>query len=351
MVLSSPAVIRRTRRLTRAAVLGAGVMGAAIAAHLANVGIPTVLLDIVPKDLTDDERRRGLSLDAPAVRNRFARAGLDRVVKGQPAAFYSPVRADLITIGNFDDNLSLIRDVDWIIEAVVENLDAKRELLANVEAHWTPGTIVSTNTSGLPVGAIAAQAGAEFRAHFIGTHFFNPPRYMRLLEVIPTPETLSWVTDAAALWGERMLGKGVVYCKDTPNFIANRIGTYGFLKNVHLMVELGLEIDEVDELTGPLMGRPRSATFRTTDIVGLDTALNVAANSHRNLPDEAEREIYRPPAFMIEMAKRGWLGEKTGGGFYKRKDGAILTLDYRTFEYRPRKKLTTPALEAARTFV
>lgn len=349
MVLSSPAVTRRTRRLARAAVLGAGVMGAAIAAHLANVGVPTLLLDIVPKDLTDDERRRGLGLDAPAVRNRFARAGLDRAVKAQPAAFYSPARADLITIGNFDDNISLIRDVDWIVEAVVERLDAKRELLANVEAHWTPGTVVSTNTSGLPVGAIAAQASAEFRAHFVGTHFFNPPRYMRLLEVIPTRETLPWVTDTVALWGERMLGKGVVFCKDTPNFIANRIGTYGFLKNVHLMVELGLEIDEVDELTGPLMGRPRSATFRTTDIVGLDTAMNVAANSHRNLPNDEEREVYHPPPFMTEMVKRGWLGEKTGGGFYKRKDGAILTLDYRTFEYRPRKKLTTPALEAART--
>jgi len=348
MVLSSPAVTLRTRRLTRAAVLGAGVMGAAIAAHLANVGVPTVLLDIVPKDLTDEERRRGLNLEAPAVRNRFARAGLDRVVKSQPAALYSAGRADLITIGNFTDHLQLISEADWIIEAVVENLAAKRDLLAKVEAHWTPGTILSTNTSGLPVGAIAAQTGAEFRAHFVGTHFFNPPRYMRLLEVIPTLETLPWVTEAVASWGERMLGKGVVHCKDTPNFIANRIGTYGFLKNVHLMVELGLEIDEVDELTGPLMGRPRSATFRTTDIVGLDTALNVAANSYRNLPGDEERELYKSPAFMEEMAKRGWLGEKAGGGFYKRKDGAILTLDYRTLEYRPRKKLTTPALEAAR---
>ncbi len=349
MVLSSPAVTRRTRRLARAAVLGAGVMGAAIAAHLANVGVPTVLLDIVPKDLTDDEKRRGLSLDAPAVRNRFARAGLDRAVKAQPAAFYSPARAGLITTGNFDDHLALLRDVDWIIEAVVENLDAKRELLAKVETHRTPGTVVSTNTSGLPVAAIAERTSAEFRAHFAGTHFFNPPRYMKLLEVIPTPDTQAWVTEAVALWGERMLGKGIVYCKDTPNFIANRIGTYGFLKAVHLMVELGLEIDEVDELTGPAMGRPRSATFRTTDIVGLDTALNVAANSYRNLPGDEDREIYQPPPFMTEMAKRGWLGEKTGGGFYKRKDGEILTLDYRTFEYRPRKRLSTAPLEAAKT--
>ncbi|MGQ0549703.1 MAG: 3-hydroxyacyl-CoA dehydrogenase family protein, partial [Armatimonadota bacterium] len=349
MALSSPAVTRPTRRLTRAAVLGSGVMGGAIAAHLANVGVPTFLLDIVPRELNDDERRRGLTLDAPDVRNRFAKAGLDRAVKAQPAAFYSPARADLITIGNFDDHLDRLRDVDWIIEAVVEDLEIKRALLARVEAHWTPGTIVSTNTSGLPVGAIAEQSGAEFRAHFVGTHFFNPPRYLKLLEVIPTAHTHAWVTETAAGWGDRMLGKTIVYAKDTPNFIANRIGTYGFFKVVQLMVDLGLEIDEVDELTGPLMGRPRSATFRTGDLVGLDTTLHVAENAYRNLPNDEEREIYRPPAFLTEMAKRGWLGEKTGGGFYKRKNGEILTLDYRTFEYRPRKRLSTAALEAAKT--
>lgn len=323
-------------------------MGGAIAAHLANVGVPTVLLDIVPHELNDNERRRGLTLESPEVRNRFARAGLDRVLKAQPAAFYSPARAELITAGNFDDHLDRLRDVDWIIEAVVEDLEIKQALLARVEAHWSPGTIVSTNTSGLPVGAIAERSGAEFRAHFVGTHFFNPPRYLKLLEVIATPHTHAWVTETAAGWGDRMLGKSIVYAKDTPNFIANRIGTYSFLKVVQLMLDLGLEIDEVDELTGPVLGRPRSATFRTGDLVGLDTTLHVAENAYRNLPNDEERELYRPPAFLTEMAKRGWLGEKTGGGFYKRRDGEILTLDYRTFEYRPRKRLSTASLEAAK---
>ncbi len=324
-------------------------MGGAIGAHLANAGIPTFLLDIVPRELNDSERRRGLALSAPEVRNRFALAGLERAVKAQPAALYSPARAELITIGNFDDHLSWLGDVDWIIEAVVEDLEIKRDLLARVEAHWKPGVIVSTNTSGLPVGAIAERSGAEFRAHFVGTHFFNPPRYLKLLEVIPTPQTHGWVTEAAAGWGDRMLGKTIVYAKDTPNFIANRIGTYAFLKVVQLMLDLGLEIDEVDELTGPVLGRPRSATFRTGDLVGLDTTLHVAENAYRNLPNDEAREIYRPPVFLIEMAKRGWLGEKTGGGFYKRKTGEILTLDYRTFEYRPRKRLSNAALEAAKT--
>ncbi len=349
MALPSLSVERRTRRLTRAAVLGSGVMGAAIAAHLANVGVPTVLLDIVPDQLSDDERRRSLTLESPDVRNRFARAGLDRAVKAQPAAFYTPARSDLITIGNIDDHLDRLRDVGWIIEAVVEDLDIKRDLLARVEAHWKPGTIVSTNTSGLPVAAIAERSGAEFRAHFVGTHFFNPPRYLKLLEVIPTAHTYAWVTETAAAWGDRMLGKTIVYAKDTPNFIANRIGTYGFLKAMHLMVDLGLEIDEVDELTGPTLGRPRTATFRTGDLVGIDTALHVAENAYRNLPNDEEREIYRPPVFLTEMVKRGWLGEKSGGGFYKRKEGDILTLDYRTFEYRPRKRFSTAALETAKT--
>lgn len=349
MTLSSPAVERRTHRLARAAVLGAGVMGSGIAAHLANVGVPCVLLDVVPDALTDDERRRGLVLDAPDVRNRLARTGLERAVKAQPAAFYSPARSGQITVGNFDDHLARISEVDWIIEAIVEDLEIKQDLLARVERVWRPGTLVSTNTSGLPVGAIAQRSGAEFRAHFLGTHFFNPPRYLKLLEIIPTPDTRPWVFSTAVEWGERLLGKGVVRAKDTPNFIGNRIGTYGFLKAMHLMAALGLEIDEVDELTGPIIGRPRSATFRTGDLVGLDVLLHVAANAHRNLPQDEERHIYQPPEFVTEMARRGWLGEKSGAGFYRRQNGDVLVLDYRTFEYRPRRRLATSALEVART--
>jgi 3-hydroxyacyl-CoA dehydrogenase len=348
MALSAVTVARRPRRLARAVVLGAGVMGSTIAAHLANVGVPTLLLDIVPSALTDDEKRRGLTLESPDVRNRFARGGLDRAIKAQPAAFYASERAGLLTTGNFDDHLAQVADADWIIEAVVEDLDIKQDLLARVERHWRPGTIVSTNTSGLPVADVVARSGAEFRAHFVGTHFFNPPRYMKLLEIISTPQTEGWIVERVAAWGERMLGKGVVYAKDTPNFIGNRIGTYGLLKTIHLMMELDLAVDEVDELTGPLAGRPRSATFRTCDLVGLDVLLKVAANAHRNLPHDPEREVYVPPAFVAQMSERGWLGEKTGGGFYRRKDGEILTLDYQTFEYRPRKRLATPSLEAAR---
>lgn len=348
MALSAVTVARRPRRLARAAVLGAGVMGSTIAAHLANVGVPTLLLDIVPPALTDEEKRRGLTLESPDVRNRFARQGLERAVKAQPAAFYTAERAGLLTTGNFDDHLAKVADADWVIEAVVEDLDIKQDLLARVEQHWRPGMVVSTNTSGLPVADVVARSGAEFRAHFVGTHFFNPPRYMKLLEVIPTPQTEGWVVERVAAWGERMLGKGVVYAKDTPNFIGNRIGTYGLLKTIHLMMELDLEVDEVDELTGPLAGRPRSATFRTCDLVGLDVLLKVAANAHRNLPHDPEREVYVPPAFVTQMAERGWLGEKTGGGFYRRRDGEILTLDYRTFEYRTRKRLATPSLEGAR---
>jgi 3-hydroxyacyl-CoA dehydrogenase len=324
-------------------------MGSGIAAHLANVGVPCVLLDVVPDALTDDERRRGLTLDAPDVRNRLARTGLERATKAQPAAFYSPVRAGLITVGNFEDHLAWLGEVDWIIEAIVEDLEIKQALLSRVERVWRPGIIVSTNTSGLPVGVIAQRSGAEFRAHFLGTHFFNPPRYLKLLEIIPTPETQPWVLRTAADWAGQVLGKGVVRAKDTPNFIGNRIGTYGFLKAIHLMVELNLEIDEVDELTGPIIGRPRSATFRTGDLVGLDVLLRVADNAHRNLPHDEEHDTYQPPEFVTEMARRGWLGEKTGTGFYRRQNGEVLALDYRTFEYRPRRRLTTPALEAART--
>jgi 3-hydroxyacyl-CoA dehydrogenase len=348
MALPELAVSRRPRRLGRAAVLGAGVMGSAIAAHLANVGVPTLLLDVVPTALLDEERRRGLSLDDPRVRSRLARLGVERAGKAQPAAFFTPDRAGLITIGNLEDDLAGIAEADWIIEAVVEDLQIKRAVLARVERHWHPGSIVSTNTSGLPVAAIAAASGAEFRRHFLGTHFFNPPRYMRLLEVIPPRETAREVVETVAAWGERLLGKGVVYANDTPNFIANRIGTFGFLTAVRLMLELALDVDEVDELTGPLIGRPRSATFRTADLSGLDVALHVAANSYRNLPDDEARALYEPPAFLTEMVKRGWLGEKTGGGFYRRRDGEVLALDHRTLEYRPRRRLATPALEAAR---
>jgi len=336
------------RRLRSAAVLGSGVMGAAIAAHLANAGVSVLLLDIVPAELTEEERRRGLALTDPRVRNRLAAGGKERALRANPAAFFTPARANLVTVGNFDDHLKDIAGCDWVIEAIIEDLGIKQQLLERAERHWREGVIVSTNTSGLPVAQVAAGRSAAFQRHFLGTHFFNPPRYLKLLEVIPLPQTDPAVIALITAWGERQLGKGVVYAHDRPNFIANRIGTYGFRKAVHLMLELGLTIEEVDELTGPLIGRPRSATFRTTDLVGLDTVIHVSENSYRNLPDDPERDVFAVPPLFHEMAKRGWLGEKTGGGFYKRVNGEIYALDYTTMEYRPRKKATLPSVEGAR---
>ena len=337
-----------TRPLSKAAVLGSGVMGGAIAAHLANAGIPVLLLDIVPGELTDDERRRGLTLHDPLVRNRIAAAGRERALRANPAAFFTPARARLVTVGNFDDQIKDIAGADWIIEAVIEDLAIKRALLERVERHRRADAIVSTNTSGLPVGSIVEGRSAAFRRHFLGTHFFNPPRYLRLLEIIALPDTDPAVVETAAGWGERRLGKGIVYAHDRPNFIANRIGSYGFRKAVHLMLELGLTIEDVDELTGPLIGHPRSATFRTTDLVGLDTVIHVTENSYRNLADDPERDVFTVPPLFHEMAGRGWLGEKAGGGFYKRVDGEIYTLDYTTMEYRPRQKPKLASVEAAK---
>jgi 3-hydroxyacyl-CoA dehydrogenase len=336
------------RRLGRAAVLGAGTMGSTIAAHLANAGVPSLLLDVAPPTLADDERRRGLHLESPQVRSRQARAGLERAAAAQPPAFFTPARSGLVTPGNLEDDLALIADADWIIEAVVEDLNVKQDLLARVERHRRAGAIVSTNTSGLPVTAIASKSAPEFRATFIGTHFFNPPRYMRLLELIPTAETEPAVVETVAAWGERVLGKGVVVAKDTPNFIANRIGTFSFLSTLRIMLALGLAVDEVDELTGPLIGRSRSATFRTADLTGLDVILRVVEHAFERLPDDEMHAVYRPPALLKELSARGWLGEKSGRGFYRREAGEVLALDHRTFEYRPRRRLATPALEAAR---
>jgi len=336
------------RRLRKAAVLGSGVMGGAIAAHLANAGVPVLLLDIVPGELTEEERRRGFTPNDMPVRNRIAAAGKERTLRANPAAFFTPARASLVTVGNFEDHLKEIADADWVIEAIVEDLAIKQQLLERVERHWREGIVVSTNTSGLPVAQISGGRGSAFRRHFLGTHFFNPPRYLKLLEIIPLPETDRAVVETATYWGERQLGKGIVYAHDRPNFIANRIGSYGFRKAVHLMLDLGLTIEDVDELTGPLIGRPRSATFRTTDLVGLDTAIAVSENSYRNLSDDPERDVFIVPDLFREMARRGWLGEKSGSGFYKRVDGEIYALDHRTMEYRPRQKPKLSSIEAAR---
>jgi 3-hydroxyacyl-CoA dehydrogenase len=340
-------------RIEKVAVLGAGTMGARIAAHLANAGVPCWLLDIAPSELTPEEKARGLGLADPRVRNRIVRAGLDAALKARPAAFFTPATAARITIGNFDDNLDWCAGADWIVEVVAENLEIKRKLLDRLAAHRRPGTIVTTNTSGLPIRQIAAGAAAEFQEHWAGTHFFNPPRYMKLVELIPGPATRREVLDTLADFCDRALGKGVVRAKDTPNFVANRIGTFAMLQAMRLMDQLGMTVEEVDACTGPAIGWPKSATFRTADIVGLDVLVNVVRNIYENAPDDESREVYRIPPLVEELVRRGWLGEKSGRGFYQRVkkggDAEILTLDPATMEYRPRRKARFASLDAART--
>jgi 3-hydroxyacyl-CoA dehydrogenase len=340
------------RRIERAAVLGAGTMGARIAAHLANAGIPCFLLDIVPRDLTPDESRKGVTLESPAVRNRIVLSGFEAVRKARPAAFFTPETARLVTPGNLDDNLSWCGQVDWIIEAVAENLEIKRGLFARVESVRKPGTIVTSNTSGLPIHLIAEGRSDDFQQHWAGTHFFNPPRYMKLVELIPGPKTRPEVLGALTEICDFRLGKGVVLAKDTPNFIANRIGTYAMLNVLHQMQALDMTIEEVDACTGQAIGQPKSATFRTGDIVGLDVLVHVVRNIYENIPNDESREMWHVPAFVDEMMKRSWLGDKTGSGFYKRvkKDGEaeILTLDWKTLDYRTRQKAKFGSIEAGK---
>ena len=341
------------RPIEKAAVLGAGTMGARIAAHLANAGIPCYLLDIVPAELTADEKRKGLTLEKPAVRNRIVLAGLDAAKKARPAAFFTLDAAKLITAGNFEDNLAWCADADWILEAVAENLEIKRKLLERVDAIRKPGAIVTTNTSGLPIRLIAEGRSEDFQRHWAGTHFFNPPRYMKLAELIPGPKTLPAVMEALEEVCDLRLGKGVVVAKDTPNFIANRVGTFSMLNAIRQMLALDMTFDEVDACTGPAVGWPRSATFRTADIVGLDVLVHVIRNIYDSIPDDESREMFRVPSQVEEMMKRGWIGEKAGGGFYKRVKGAggeseILTLDWKTMEYRPQQKAKFASIEAGK---
>ena len=340
-------------KVNKVAVLGAGTMGAQIAAHLANAGLDVLLLDIAPKELTPQEQAKGLTLESAVVRNRFANAGLEAAKKIKPAAFYSRSLVSLITTGNFDDDLGKLSSVDWIIEAIVEKLEIKRDLYARVEKHRKPGTIVSSNTSGLPIKAMAEGMPEDFRAHFLGTHFFNPPRYLKLLELIPTADTRKEVVSFVADFCDRRLGKGVVLAKDTPNFIANRIATFSSLNTIQVMQEGGYTVEEVDAMTGPLVGRPKSASFRTSDLVGLDTALYVAENLYAAIPDDEKREAMRPPEFLREMVKRGWTGNKAGQGFYKKQRGEggkteYWAIDINTLEYRAAQKVRFPSIEAAK---
>ena len=374
------------RAIRKVAVIGSGVMGSRIAALFAGIGVPTLLLDIVPKEPTDTEKAKGLTLQSPQVRNRIVTDALQATLKGKLSAVYTKAVASLITTGNIDDDLHKIAGCDWIIEVVIEQLDIKQQLFEKIEQYRKPGTLITSNTSGIPIHLMGEGRSQDFQQHFCGTHFFNPPRYLRLLEVIPAPNTKPGVIDFLMDYGDRFLGKTTVLCKDTPAFIANRVGVFGFMAVFKAMQALGLNVDEVDALTGPVLGRPKSATFRTGDMVGLDTLVHVAKALPQNAPDDEAKDIFVLPSFLEKMVENRWLGDKTGQGFYKKekpakkaeadkapftaspeargdekkvdtaakpaalpaKDKAdILTLNLNTMEYEPRQKVKFATLEAA----
>ena len=339
------------QRIRKAAVLGAGVMGSAIAAHLANAGIPSFLLDIVPSELTEAEKKKGLTPESPEFRNRFALLGKKNIQEARPAPLYLKEDAELITVGNFEDHLSWVSQADWVVEVVLENLNVKKELFKKLLPFLKEGAVVSSNTSGISIRKMCEGFSGGFEERFLGTHFFNPPRYMRLLEIIPAPSTSKSVVDRMVDVGERILGKGVVFAKDTPNFIANRIGSFAMSTVIRTMIEDGYRIEEVELLTGPVTGKPKSASFRTADIVGLDVMAHVAKNLVESLPGK-EGGYFELPPFIHAMVKNQWLGQKTKQGFYKRlkKEGKeeTLVLDYEKLDYRPQERASFPSVEAAK---
>ncbi|NWF93971.1 MAG: 3-hydroxyacyl-CoA dehydrogenase/enoyl-CoA hydratase family protein [Syntrophaceae bacterium] len=339
------------QKIKKAAVLGAGVMGSAIAAHLANVGIPCFLLDIVPSEMTEAEKKKGLTLESPEVRNRFAISGKNRIQESKPASLYLKEDAELITVGNFEDHLSWVAEADWVIEAIIEDLNTKRDLFKRLVPFLKEGTVISSNTSGISIQKMCEGLPRDFTERFLGTHFFNPPRYMKLLEIIPIPSTSKSVVERIAQVGERILGKGVVFAKDTPSFIANRIGSFSITAVIKTMVEEGYRIEEVDQITGPAMGRPKSATFRTLDLVGLDVSAHVRKNLLESLP-EKERGYFQAPLFLEKMVNNQWLGRKTKQGFYKKVKGEgkeeTLVLDYEKLDYRPQERVNLPSVEMAK---
>jgi 3-hydroxyacyl-CoA dehydrogenase len=341
------------RIIKKVAVLGSGVMGSRIACHFAGIGVPVLLLDRVPDALNAAEQAKQLSLDHPAVRNRIVNESLAAAVKSNPSPVYTASVVKKITTGNFSDNMKDLKDCDWIIEVVVERLDVKTAIFSEVEKHRRPGTLVSSNTSGIPIHLMTTGRSDDFKKHFCGSHFFNPPRYLRLLEIIPTPDTDPKVVAFLLHYGDLHLGKATVLCKDTPAFIANRIGVFSIMAIFGLMDKLGLNIDQVEALTGPVMGRPKSATFRTADVVGIDTLVKVAKGVYENCPNDEARNVFLIPAWLEKMIAENRLGDKSGRGFFSKKkneQGAseIHTLDLASFEYKPRTRASFPVLEAAK---
>ncbi|MEY4382488.1 MAG: 3-hydroxyacyl-CoA dehydrogenase [Bacteroidota bacterium] len=338
------------RSIKKVAILGSGIMGSRIACHFANIGTQVLLLDIAPKELLPDEEAKGLSLAHPQVKNRIVNQSFQQTLKAKPASLYIDGFAKQITFGNFEDNLKDLQSVDWIIEVVVENLEIKRSLYDKIEQFRKPGTLISSNTSGIPIHLMAEGRSEDFRKHFCGTHFFNPPRYLKLLEIIPTQETDPQIIDFIQEYGTTQLGKTTVICKDTPAFIANRIGVYSMMQTMKVVEELGLSVEQVDKLTSKVVGRPKSGTFRLSDVVGLDTTVHVANNLSKALQNDESKEIFQLPEMLIKLMENKWLGDKTGQGFYKKVKSPtgkseILALDLKTFEYRPTQKVSFETLE------
>lgn len=337
------------RLIKKVAVIGSGIMGSGIACHFANIGVEVLLLDIVPRELTDAEQKKGLTLESKVVRNRVVNEHLANALKSKPSPIYDQKFASRITTGNTEDDLAKIKDVDWIIEVVVERLDIKQKVFEQIEQFRKPGTLITSNTSGIPIKFMSEGRSEDFQKHFCGTHFFNPARYLKLFEIIPGPKTSPEVLDFLNNYGEKFLGKTSVVAKDTPAFIGNRIGIFGIMSLFHLVKDMGLTIEEVDKLTGPVIGRPKSATFRTVDVVGLDTLVHVANGLYENCPQDEAHDLFKLPNFINTMMTNNWLGSKTGQGFYKKVDKDILSLDLDTLEYRAAKKASFATLELTKT--
>lgn len=343
------------RTIKKVAVLGSGVMGSRIALHFANIGVEVLLLDIVPKEPNDAEKAKGLTTTDKIVRNRIVNDALTFALKSNPSPIYTKNAATKLTTGNFEDDMSKISTCDWVIEVVVENLNIKKIVFEQVEKYRTPGTLITSNTSGIPIQMMLEGRSEDFQANFCGTHFFNPPRYLKLLEIIPSTKTKITVVDFLMEYGELFLGKTTVLCKDTPAFIANRIGVYSIMALFHIVKEMGLTVEEVDKLTGPVLGRPKSATFRTCDVVGLDTLAMVANGVKQNCPNDEQKTAFELPEYVSTMNTNKWLGDKTGQGFYKKVKNAetgkseILALNLTTLEYQPSQKVKFATLEATKT--
>tara|TARA_R110002072_G_scaffold282761_1_gene445839 strand:- start:63507 stop:65912 length:2406 start_codon:yes stop_codon:yes gene_type:complete len=341
------------RHIKKITVLGSGIMGSRIACHFANIGCEVLLLDIIPRELSDDDKKKGLTEESKAFRNKIVNEALKDTLKANPSAIYRKSFASRITTGNFDDDLAKIADCDWIIEVVIERLDIKQQVFTNVEKYRKPGTLITSNTSGIPIHMMLDGRSDDFKAHFCGTHFFNPPRYLQLLEIIPTPSTNSEVIDFLMDYGSRFLGKKTVLCKDTPAFIANRVGVYAIMSLFHTVNEMGMTVEEVDKLTGPIMGRAKSATFRTCDVVGLDTLVHVANGVRDNCPNDEESSSFELPNYITQMVEKNWLGSKSKQGFYKKVKGEngksqILVLDLETLEYKEKTRVKFPTLDMAK---